>query len=140
MRFSKNIKRLGPSRKHHLDHRRVCMQGPTRHKIHQKYPTTTTSQNHHQFVPTTSPTPTTPQPLTHTTAVTMPYFKTGQEWMEQSALLIEARPKTVCSHAPLQSAARSRQRAAVNMSYDILTSAKLDPHNNKILSRSCSHP
>ncbi|CEJ81381.1 hypothetical protein VHEMI01510 [[Torrubiella] hemipterigena] len=24
----------------------------------------------------------------------MPYFKTGQEWMEQSALLIEARPKT----------------------------------------------
>lgn len=27
----------------------------------------------------------------------MPYFKTSQEWLDQSLLLLEARPETVCA-------------------------------------------
>lgn len=36
-------------------------------------------------------------PLRNIITTTMPYFKTSQEWLDQSTLLLEARPKTVCT-------------------------------------------
>ncbi|KND92599.1 hypothetical protein TOPH_02524 [Tolypocladium ophioglossoides CBS 100239] len=38
----------------------------------------------------------------------MPYFKSSQEWLEQSALLLEARPSTTQHQADLTNAAQTR--------------------------------